>query len=168
MRKIKVKKKIGRPSKLTPQLALKIFILARKGLTDKEIAQVFDLTQQTVNNWKKSVEFFESLKENKEYADAQVERSLFERAIGYEHDEEQAFCSKGKIIVHKCIKHYPPDPTAAIFWLKNRKATDWKDKADIEHSIADETLDKFKDMKADDLIERQKSVARALITASGN
>ena len=28
-------------------------------------------------------------------------------------------------------KHHPPDTTAAIFWLKNRRRDDWRDRHDI-------------------------------------
>jgi hypothetical protein len=32
------------------------------------------------------------------------------------------------------VKHYPPDPTAAIFWLKNRQKDKWRDKREEEVS----------------------------------
>lgn len=118
----------GRPSILTDKIALKIFFLARKGLTDKEIAKIFDVKAQTVNNWKKSKEFFDSLKQNKAEADAIVERSLFERACGYEHGHEEVFCNaRGEVTRVKTVKRYPPDPTAMIFWLKNRQPDKWRD-----------------------------------------
>ena len=28
----------------------------------------------------------------------------------------------------------PPDPTAMIFWLKNRKPNEWNDKQNINHT----------------------------------
>jgi len=31
-------------------------------------------------------------------------------------------------------KHYPPDATSAIFWLKNRQRDKWRDKQDVVHS----------------------------------
>ena len=34
-------------------------------------------------------------------------------------------------------KHYPPDTTAAIFWLKNRQKSKWRDKQDHEISGPD-------------------------------
>ena len=123
----------GRPSKLTPQLAVKIFFMARRGFTDLEIAEVLDLTEQTINNWKKIPEFFEALKENKAEADELVELSLFERAVGYSHPEEKVFQYEGEIITHETIKHYPPEPVACFFWLKNRKPKEWRDR--IEHAV---------------------------------
>ena len=168
-RKYNYTKKTGRPSKLNPDLALKIFFLARKGLTDKEIAQVFDIAPDTITKWKKSEEFFLSLKENKGQADAIVERSLFERACGYEHEEDEIFCNaQGKVTTVRIIKHYPPDPTSMIFWLKNRQPDNWREKVEIDHGINDELLEKFKDMNAEELITRQRALAQTLLGAGGN
>jgi len=78
-------------------------------------------------------EFFTTLKDWKETADAEVERSLYERALGYEVKEEKIFCNNGEIVRAETIRHYPPDPTSMIFWLKNRKPEQWRDKQ--EHSF---------------------------------
>ena len=32
-------------------------------------------------------------------------------------------------------EHVPPDTTAAIFWLKNRKPSEWRDAWQVEHSL---------------------------------
>lgn len=127
----------GRPSVLTPQLAINIFSLSRKGLTDKEIAAVYFVNESTITNWKKSPEFFTSLKEAKSEADGIVERSLFERATGYEHPEEKLFVIDSLVVSKTIMKHYPPDPTAMIFWLKNRNPDSWREKIPELANIAD-------------------------------
>lgn len=127
-------KKRGQPSKFEKVKDI-VIRLAKYGLTDKQMAEVIGVTEQTVNNWKKAnPSFFESLKSEKEIADAKVERSLFERATGYSHAEDKIFNDNGQPLVVPTIKHYPPDTTAAIFWLKNRKPAEWRDRQDIEHS----------------------------------
>ncbi len=104
-------------------------------MTDKQMADVVGVSEQTINNWKlKDPNFLESLKAEKEIADARVERSLFERATGYSHAEDKIFNDNGTPLVVPTVKHYAPDTTAAIFWLKNRKPREWRDKQDIEHS----------------------------------
>ena len=40
----------------------------------------------------------------------------------------------GAIAMTPIRKVYPPDTTAAIFWLKNRKPEEWRDKQAVEHS----------------------------------
>ena len=118
----------GRPTKLNPRLALKIFFLARRGFTEGEIAQVLDIGKKSIQNWKKLPEFLLPLKGAKEEADSLVERSLFERAIGYNHKETKVFCHNGKLLKAEVTKHIPPDTVSCIFWLKNRKPSEWRDR----------------------------------------
>lgn len=127
-------KKIGRPSPMDAIDKEQVRMLAVKGWTDVEMSNFFKVSEKTWNNWKeKHPDFFQSLKAWKEEADARVERSLFERATGYEHKHDEIFLSQktGQAVVVPTIKHYPPDTTAMIFWLKNRKPGDWRDKQEV-------------------------------------
>ncbi len=128
----------GRPSKFGDVDQEKVSKLAKAGWTDAQMSDFFDVTEQTWNNWKKAhPAFFESLKDWKVEADSKVEKSLYERACGYEHDEVKLFkTNDDKIISETLTKHYAPDPTSMIFWLKNRKPTTWSDKKDLEVSGA--------------------------------
>ena len=109
--------------------------LAKLGATDKDLAEAFEVTEQTVNNWKIAhPDFFESLKDGKARADAEVASKLFHRATGYQHPEDDIKNVNGQIIITPMIKHYPPDTTAAIFWLKNRRPDLWRDKVEQEHT----------------------------------
>lgn len=124
----------GRPSKHSDEMPDQAKMLAEKGWTDAEIAKFFKVTEQTVNNWKLAhPQFFESLKEGKAVADDQVQRSLFERATGYSHREDKIFCHEGCPVVVPTVKFYPPDTTAAIFWLKNRRPDEWREKQEVAH-----------------------------------
>jgi len=38
-----------------------------------------------------------------------------------------------RIVQPELIKYYPPDPVSIIFWLKNRKPEQWRDKQEAEH-----------------------------------
>ena len=122
-------KKNGRPSKINTLDLRQVETLASFGLTDKQIADVIGVTEQSINNYKKDEKFFESLKKGKEIADQRVERSLFERATGYSHPEDKIFCNpSGKVTTVQTIKYYAPDTIACIFWLKNRKSEEWQDR----------------------------------------
>lgn len=102
------------------------------GATDIELAEFFGVCKATINNWKKDYpEFLDSLKEAKAEADSKVVRSLYERANGYSHGEEKIFLHEGKPVKVAITKHYPPDTTACIFWLKNRQKEDWRDRHDV-------------------------------------
>lgn len=127
----------GRPTKFNDETFQKIIELARQGKTEKEIAEIIGVSQQTLINWKwKDLEFLYSFREAKQEADQIVEAALFRRATGYSHPETKILTTQdGGVVVEEVIKYYPPDSTAAKFWLMNRKARDWKEKTEVEQTV---------------------------------
>lgn len=107
------------------------------GATDKEMADLFSVTERTFNKWKKDYpEFLQSLKNGKNIADANVASRLYNRAIGYSCKATKFATSEGRITDSKeYIEHYPPDTTAAIFWLKNRQPEKWRDKKEVDANV---------------------------------
>ena len=92
---------------------------ARDGLTDEQIANNLAISIDTFYKYKKKYpEFSESLKRGKEIVDYEVENALLQNALN------------GNI-------------TAQIFWLKNRKPRQWKDKVNIVDESNKETLEKL-------------------------
>lgn len=119
----------GRPSKYKPEFPEQAAKLCKLGATDEALADFFGVTRQTINQWKLDYpDFSYALKTAKDELDSQVVRSLFQRAMGYSHPEDKIFNNNGKELVVPTIKHYPPDPTSMIFWLKNRQRETWRDK----------------------------------------
>lgn len=105
------------------------------GLTDEQIAHNMGIGTSTLYEWKnKYVEITESLKKGKEVIDRQVENALLKRALGYTYEEVKKEQSEDGVKVTRTVKEVAPDTTAQIFWLKNRKRSEWRDKQDIEHS----------------------------------
>lgn len=83
---------------------------ARDGLTDEQIANNLGISKDTFYKYKKNyADFSDSLKKGKEVIDYEVENALLKNALS------------GNI-------------TAQIFWLKNRKPKQWKDKVNVESS----------------------------------
>ena len=125
---------------IEPDGLIKIEGWARDGLTDKQIAYNMGIAEQTLNDWKKKYsELSESLKRGKEVVDRKVENALLRRALGYSYDEvtkelcENAETGKTELKVTKVVtKQVVPDTTAEIFWLKNRKPQEWRDKQDLD------------------------------------
>lgn len=128
---------MGRPSDYKQEyddLAYKYCLL---GATDKQLAEFFDTSEQTINAWKNAQpSFLESIKKGKQIADATVAEKLFHRATGYEHEAVKivADAKSGSQHIVPYTEHYPPDTTAAIFWLKNRQRDNWRDKSDVDHT----------------------------------
>lgn len=105
-------------------------------MTDEELARFFDVHVATIYRWQATFpEFCEALKVGKAAPDDRVERSLYHKAVGYTFESEKIFNYQGEIVRAKCVEHVPPDTTAAIFWLKNRRKDDWRDRH--EHTGAD-------------------------------
>lgn len=125
----------GRPTKYKPEYAKIAAAMCRLGATDAQLADAFEVSVSTVNLWKvQHVEFSESIRVPKAEADERVEQSLYRRALGYEHDEVDIRVIDGAVVQTPIRKFYPPDSTAMIFWLKNRKPAEWRDKQEVEHS----------------------------------
>ena len=131
----KCKKKRGNPTKYNPdQHPFMAWALAIRGKTNKEIAAGLSISTGTLFSWGKiHEEFLSALKAGKSSADAKVENSLYQRAFGYEYEEVRTEDDCGDIKTTKTVKHVPGDVTACIFWLKNRRPEDWRDK--IEATI---------------------------------
>jgi len=125
----------GRPTKYKSEYVEQARKLCLLGATDKQLADFFQVNEDTINEWKlKHPEFSESLKGAKSEADAEVEKSLFQRAKGFEHEAVHFSAYEGDVTETPYTEHYPPDTTACIFWLKNRQSERWRDKTDVEHS----------------------------------
>ena len=77
---------------------------ARDGLTDEQIAHNMKITKSTLYDWKnKFADISTALKETKEIVDQQVVNALYQKAMA-------------------------GDTTAMIFWLKNRRTREWRDR----------------------------------------
>lgn len=112
-----------------------------RGLTDEQIAKNMGISPATLYNWERDhLEFLEALKTGKDEADMMVENALFQSAVGYDYEEiteELKWDNKTRSYVMKVTKrqtkHQAPSNTAQIFWLKNRRAEQWRDK--VENNI---------------------------------
>ena len=130
----------GRPSKYDPAFAAQAEKLTRLGATDMELADFFEVDTRTIYRWKHDYpEFCQSLKGGKDEADERVERSLYQKAIGYEQDEVKIFMPASALepVYAPFRAKISPDTTAAIFWLKNRRSQEWRDVKATEHSGPD-------------------------------
>lgn len=129
---------MARPTKYKPEFSAQAAKLCALGATDAQLADFFEVSVSTINLWKvQHPEFSESIKVPKEAADTRVEQSLYRRAMGYEHDEVDIRVVAGGIVETPIRKHYPPDTTAAIFWLKNRNPAQWREKIENVHTGPD-------------------------------
>lgn len=124
--------KVGRPSKYeeVKDDLLRVQGWARDGLSDEQIAENLGIGITTLYEWKNRYpEFREAMKKGKEIVDREVENALLKRAMGYEYEE---VVIENGVETKRVKKFVPPDTTAQIFWLKNRKPQEWRDRQERE------------------------------------
>lgn len=123
------------------RIAYKFFLL---GATVEQLADALSVCKATIYNWaQRHPEFDMALRGGRELADANVASRLYARAMGYSHDEEVIkVTAKGEVIRVPTVKHYPPDPGAAIFWLKNRQPELWKERVELKEQPTIALVDK--------------------------
>ena len=123
----------GRPTDYRPEYVGQAEKLAQLGATDMQMADFFGVSEQTLNAWKNRYpNFLASLKLGKDQADERVVNSLYRKAVGYEFDSVKIFCTKdGGVTKVPFREIVPPDTTACIFWLKNRRKEEWRDKQEV-------------------------------------
>lgn len=123
----------GRPKTYKAEFAGQAKKLCELGATDYELADFFGVDTRTVYRWKNTYdEFCQAVIVGKDKADDRVERALFNRAVGYTFESEKVFQFQGEVVRADTTEHVPPDPGAAMNWLKNRRGDKWRDKMDHE------------------------------------
>lgn len=144
----KPKCRAGRKGYFKDEMLHQVYCFALLGATDQQIADFFRVDVTTIDYWKKNKpDFLRAMKRGKTEADAQVAKSFFQRALGYSHPDTHIMSNRVKIYDEKgrvieehtepllvpIIKHYPPEVTAGIFWLKNRQRLAWVDVSEYLH-----------------------------------
>lgn len=138
---------------------------ARDGLIDKEIAEKMNVSPPTLYKYKKMFpQIVEALRKGKELVDVEVENALYKKALGYNVPVQKAFKVKDivynengkKISETERIEyaeeeiHIPADTTAQIFWLKNRKKQQWRDKVEYEKTQGVQKIHIVNDLPKDE------------------
>lgn len=98
--------------KLTPEVRARILELFRKGLGLYSVSIIVDVSHQAiVQSWKRDPDWKAECDRCRDYASDLVVSALFKNAM------------KGNVV-------------AQIFWLKNQRPLEWRDKHDIEQNNA--------------------------------
>lgn len=132
----RVQRKRGRPTDYRPEFSETAHQLYSQGATDLEVADALGIASSTLYLWQqKHPEFSEAIKLGKEPADARVERSLYNRAVGYSFDAVKIMQDKGTPVIVPYREHVPPDVGAATKWLASRKPEQWRETQRLEHEL---------------------------------
>ena len=138
---------------ITEEGLMKIEGWARDCLTDKQIAENIGVAYSTFRDWIKRFPALSApLKRGKEVIDRQVENALLKRALGYEYVETtKELTDLGLTVTKQVTKQVAPDTTAQIFWLKNRKPQEWRDKKETEVTGNLNVNNPFSDLSVEEL-----------------
>lgn len=151
---------------ITEDGLLKIQGWARDGLIEKQIAKNMGVAESTLRNWKNVFpEIAEALRKGKEVVDREVENALFKSALGFMQKvkkpvrirEVEYDPKSGKKIreSEKWVQveeeiYVPPQVTAQIFWLKNRKPDQWREKNDLTLTPSNGVLESLMELHKHD------------------
>lgn len=134
---------------------------ARDGLTDEQIARNMGVAYSTFRDWiGKFSALSASLKKGKAPVDIEVENALLKRATGYtvklkkpiKVKTTKRVTGKGEVTEERIEyvdeeQYIPPDTTAQIFWLKNRRPDKWRDKREEAPQQTNELLQSLIDLE---------------------
>lgn len=132
---------------LTREGLVRIQGWARDGLINKQIARNMGIGVSTLTEWRtKFPEIEQAMEQGRDSADREVENALYKSAIGYtkkvqklvkvktvDYDPEtgrKVRETERWVAVEEEV-HVPAQVTAQIFWLKNRKPDQWREKSDL-------------------------------------
>ncbi|WP_295393217.1 hypothetical protein [uncultured Thiodictyon sp.] len=134
----KPKRPRGQPTAYRDEFADQAGRLAKLGLTDAEQAEFFQVSERCFHGWKKThADFLQALTDGKTVADARVADSLYRSAVG-EHlvaEVREVTQDADGTTTTKTVSKAAPSVAAGIFWLKNRRPKDWRDKVEVEADV---------------------------------
>ena len=141
---------------------IKVEAWAKSGLSEKQISQNMWIAYSTLKEWKKKYSALSaSLKKGKEVTDFEVENAMHKSALGYYVEETKTYITETNGVQTKKIEKYkkwiPPNSTAQIFWLKNRKPDVWMDrKAKEVEDKPNRGLERYFELLDDRLINNEE------------
>lgn len=134
----------GRPPSFKPEYVEQARKLCMLGATDMELALFLEVDVSTIYRWKHThPEFCEAVTCGKEFADERVQRAFYNRAVGYDHPAVKIFMPAGadEPVYAPYTEHVPPDPSAALNWLKNRRGDQWREKTEVDVNLKTDLVD---------------------------
>ena len=132
--------------KYKPEYVDLVESMMSRGATYKTLAEAFGVCEDTIGRWKNQhPEFGAALETGSLNANQEVAASLYRMAIGYTYQEERSIWvavadGQKRLESVTLTKYVPPQPQAAIFWLRNRMPELWSEKRALSSQNADELL----------------------------
>lgn len=121
--------------KYQPAFAERARVLCEEGALLEDLAREFGVSVRQIYHWRRRhTEFRDAVEDARSKADDRVEVALFKRATGYSHPAVKIVVVDHQVVEVPYTEHYPPDAASMIFWLKNRRPKEWREKHALEVS----------------------------------
>ena len=133
--------KRGRTPSYTPDYCPIAYKFCLLGATNEDLADVLRVSRNTIGNWlARYPEFKQAMQDGRDVADADVAQALLQKATGFSHEDVKILLKDGEAEQIEYNRYFPPDTQAAIFWLRNRRRKQWRERIELEHSVTAEKL----------------------------
>ena len=110
-----------------------------EGATNLALATRLGVARGTIDNWIATIpEFGEAVRQGRAVADDAVVAALYARATGFKQPATKFFHYHGETRKEEHTVHLPPDTHACIFWLRNRRPEEWREKREPEPEATDD------------------------------
>lgn len=127
--------------------------IALQGYTDEEVARMYGFSPDIMEAWRDLYpDFNKAIEEGRTHCDAEVVRALYQRATGYDYNDEVAVGGKNPQVL-TLKRHAVPDVDAIKYWTKNRRKDQWKDKHDHQVKSENETKVGLEERTKSELID---------------
>jgi len=111
------------------------------GATNEDLAGLFEVCLATIGNWlARHPEFKQAVQAGRDVVDADVAHALLHKAKGFTHTDVKILQIEGEARPVEYNRYFPPDTQAAMFWLRNRRRKQWRERIELEHTVTDEKL----------------------------
>ena len=133
--------KRGRTPSYTPDYCTFAYKFCLLGATNEDLAELFGVSRNTIGNWlARYPEFKKAMQDGRDVADADVAQALLHKAKGFTHTDVKILQIEGEARPVEYSRYFPPDTQAAMFWLRNRRRKQRRERIELEHSVTDEKL----------------------------
>ena len=146
---------VGAPTLYKEEYANQVYKLCLLGMIDIEIADFFNVSEDTIYEWKKKYpEFSESIRAGKDIADIDVVESTYKSTQDRQIPTEQAFkkkrvywdangnrCEEEEIEIIEVMQAVPANAQIQQFWLRNRRSREFNKPTGVDHTTKGEKLE---------------------------
>jgi hypothetical protein len=136
-------KNTGRPTRYTPDHALRARMAWEIGATDAQVAFLLGVSESTLARWRAlHPAMAEARMAGRDDADMRVTYALYRRAVGYEYRETRILLPFGakEPLAIPVTRHKHAESAAAFRWLALRRPAQWSGRAEAQgdnHDLAD-------------------------------